>query len=276
MPVGQPPRARGTLRFLAATQADRFDHERDAEPGKIVHEMRDGEMAALARDAVRALLRQRRFHAALRGAGGRLLRLAAGDLESSGELWPNIERGAGAGSSATAISIGDGFVEYGRKSQNGLLNQGWKDSHDSIFHADGTLAEPPIALCEVQGYAYAAWGGAARLAPGSRSQTSAPKSWRRRPSSCGSRFEEAFWCEDLGTYALALDGRQAAVPRAIVQRRPCLFTGIARPSAPAASRELCSARELFSGWGIRTIAAAKPATTRCPTTTARSGRTTTR
>src|SRR5436190_786864 len=99
---------------------------------------------------------------------------------------------------------GDGFLEYARQSENGLVQQGWKDSNDSVFHKDGTLAEAPIALCEVQGYAYAAWRGAAHLAE-ARSDADAALEWHERANHIQSRFEETFWSDDLGTYALALD-----------------------------------------------------------------------
>ena len=115
------------------------------------------------------------------------------------------------------------------------MQQGWKDSHDSVFHADGTLAEAPIALCEVQGYVYARLAGArpswrARSAHGARGASSCA----RRREALRQRFESAFWCEELGTYALALDGAQAALPGAHVERRPLrCSTGIARPRARA-------------------------------------------
>ena len=131
-----------------------------------------------------------------------------GDRQTLSEIWPSIE--------AALLWIdehgdrdGDGFVEYYRETDSGLANQGWKDSYDSIFHADGALAEGPIALCEVQGYVYAAKRSiaavAARLGFRSLRRSSAAK-----PRICD-RFERAFWCSDIGTYALALDGT----------KRPC-------------------------------------------------------
>ena len=100
---------------------------------------------------------------------------------------------------------GDGFVEYLRRSANGLVQQGWKDSNDSIFHADGTLAEGPIALCEVQGYVYAAKRTAALLAS-TLGQRQAGERLEQGARVLRERFEKAFWLEDLSTYAIALDG----------------------------------------------------------------------
>jgi glycogen debranching enzyme len=149
---------------------------------------------------------------------------------------------------------GDGFIEYARKSESGLVQQGWKDSYDSVFHADGSFAEPPIALCEIQGYAYAAWIGAARLAA-ARGDHRQAESWRERATRLQSRFEQAFWCDDLGTYALALDAGKR--PCRVRSSNPghCLFTGIAsRERAQALAATLMSDGS-FCGWGIRTVAA---------------------
>src|SRR5262249_40989965 len=124
-------------------------------------------------------------------------------------LWPHI-LAALEWMTRSGDSDGDGFIEYARHGHTGLVHQGWKDSDDSVFHADGTRAEPPIALCEIQGYAYAAWIGAGRLASIRGDERTATE-WRGRAEQLRTHFEEAFWCEELGTYALALDG----------QKRPC-------------------------------------------------------
>src|SRR5690606_9384757 len=148
---------------------------------------------------------------------------------------------------------GDGFVEYYRESENGLVNQGWKDSHDSVFHADGRLAEGPIALCEVQGYVYAAKRAGANLAREFGDWTFAV-ALKQEADRLRDRFEKAFWCEDIGTYALALDG----------EKRPCkvrtsnaghlLFTGIARPDRARRVAKQLLGEAFFSRWGIRTVA----------------------
>jgi glycogen debranching enzyme len=149
---------------------------------------------------------------------------------------------------------GDGFIEYARRSPKGLVQQGWKDSYDSVFHADGALADPPIALCEVQGYAFAAWQGAARLAT-ARGEIDNARRWLERAELLRARFEEAFWCEDLGTYALALDGRKRPCRVRTSNPAHCLFTGIAAPERARLVTRALMTDESFAGWGLRTLAA---------------------
>jgi glycogen debranching enzyme len=175
-----------------------------------------------------------------------------GDLATIEQLWPNLE-------AALAWLERDGldggrFVAYRRRTEQGLINQGWKDSADSVFHADGTLAAGPIALCEVQGYAYAAWLGAARLAEALGRPERAGE-LRRRAEALRGDFERAFWCEDLGTYALALDGEGRPCRVRSSNAGQCLFTGIAvHEHATRVVRTLLDEAS-WSGWGIRTIAA---------------------
>lgn len=144
-------------------------------------------------------------------------------------------------------------MEYGRRTTEGLINQGWKDSHDSVFHADGRMAQGPIALCEVQGYVYAAKRAAARIASrlGHRQKAAGLEADAQR---LASQFDEAFWCPDLGSYALALDG----------EKRPCrvrssnaghaLWTGIAAPDKAERLVATLMHASSFSGWGVRTVA----------------------
>jgi glycogen debranching enzyme len=202
-----PAIAAGVLKRLARLQAIKLDKDADAAPGKILHEMRAGEMAALHEvpfaqyygtvDATPLFVML---------AGQYLER--TGDLALIRQIWPSIER-ALAWLDGPADMDGDGFIEYARGSQTGLSNQGWKDSHDSVFHADGSLAEGPIALVEVQGYAYAARLAASFCASSlglvEHAQVLAAGAERLRR-----RFEEAFWCEEIGLYALALDGRTSS------------------------------------------------------------------
>src|SRR5262249_28086324 len=149
-------------RFLAATQATTHDPAADAEPGKIVHEMRGGEMAALGE------IPFARYYGSV-DATPLFVVLAdayvtrTGDVALLEELWPHVSRALEWIDTYGDLD-GDGFVEYSRRASHGLRNQGWKDSEDAIFHADGSLAEGPIALCEVQGYVYAAKRGGVRLA----------------------------------------------------------------------------------------------------------------
>ena len=137
---------------------------------------------------------------------------------------------------------------------SGLINQGWKDSHDSIFHDDGSTADGPIALCEVQGYAYGAWQGAARLAA-LRGDTRAAEEWSARAARLRERFELAFWCEDLDTYALALDGRRRPCRVRTSNPGHCLFSGIVAPERAKRVCDTLMADASFNGWGVRTVAA---------------------
>jgi glycogen debranching enzyme len=166
-------------------------------------------------------------------------------------IWPNIVA-AIEWMEKYGDSDGDGFLEYARRSRDGLVQQGWKDSHDSVFHADGSPAEPPIALCEVQGYAYAAFEGAARLAQ-VRGDSSSAERWSNRATALRGRFEEAFWCEELGTYALALDGKKAPCRVRTSNAAHTLFTGL--PSVDRARRVAAAlmADSTFAGWGVRTV-----------------------
>jgi glycogen debranching enzyme len=133
------------------------------------------------------------------------------------------------------------------------VQQGWKDSCDSVFHADGTLAESPIALCEVQGYAYAAWLGAARMAD-LRGDDDSAKVWRTRAERLRVRFEEAFWCDDLGTYALALDRHKKPCRVRSSNVAHCLYSGIASDARARRIATSLMSDASFAGWGIRTIA----------------------
>jgi glycogen debranching enzyme len=149
---------------------------------------------------------------------------------------------------------GDGFLEYARHTEEGLVQQGWKDSGDSIFHADGSLAEGPIALCEVQGYAFQARRQAAVLAGALGDQELAAE-LAARAGSLQEKFQQVFWCAELSSYALALDGKKRPCRVRASNAGHCLFSGIAsREHAGRIAEELLSPR-FFSGWGIRTIAA---------------------
>jgi glycogen debranching enzyme len=247
-----PEIARGVLATLAATQATMTDEAADADPGKILHELRGGEMALLGEVPFR------RYYGSIDAtplfvmlAGQYLTR--TGDLETIRRLWPNL-KAALAWIDDYGDADGDGFVEYARMTDKGLANQGWKDSFDSIFHADGGAAEGPIALCEVQAYVFAAKQGAARIARalgeaafGARLDAEA-ETLRRQ-------FEDLFWLEDLGCYALALDGRKQPCRVLSSNAGHALFAGIASPERAARLAALFTGRRFFSGWGVRTIAA---------------------
>ena len=246
-----PSVARGVLHRLAAYQAKATDPLSDAQPGKILHEMRNGEMAAL-REVPFGL-----YYGSVDATP--LFVLLAGlyvertdDRETMEALWPAVE--------AALLWIdgpgdpdGDGFVEYRSATEQGLVNQGWKDSYDAIFHADGHLADGPIALAEVQGYVHAAKRTAARYA---RRMHLGEQARRLEADAkrLAKRFETAFWCPGLETYALALDGDKQPCRVRTSNAGQLLFTGIARPDRAAKVAAGLLGPRFFSGWGIRTVA----------------------
>ena len=247
-----PDVARGVLTFLADTQATDINDAQDAQPGKILHEMREGEMAALHE------IPFGRYYGSVDSTPLFVMLAHAyfertGDLSFVNHLWPHVLAALNWMDAHGDVDA-DGLIEYARRSSSGLVQQGWKDSWDSVFHGDGTLAEAPIALCEVQGYAFAAWRGAARLAA-ARGDHDEARRWDDRAAALQQQFERAFWCENLGTYALALDARKAPCRVRSSNAGHCLFTGIAsREHAPRVADSLMS-DAMFSGWGIRTVSA---------------------
>jgi glycogen debranching enzyme len=246
-----PDVARGVLRRLAFYQATTTDPLADAEPGKILHEMRGGEMAAL-REVPFGLYYGSVDSTPLFVLLAGLYAERTGDFDTIVELWPNIEA-ALAWIDGPGDADRDGFVEYKRASDQGLANQGWKDSHDAIFHADGRLAEGEIALVEVQAYVYAAKRMAARCARRLNRDAAADK-LDAEADRLAQRFEAAFWCPEIETYALALDGDKKPCRVRTSNAGQVLFTGIAAPERAAqVARGLFQPR-FFSGWGIRTVA----------------------
>jgi glycogen debranching enzyme len=247
-----PGIARGVLSFLAETQATSHDDAQDAQPGKILHEMRGGEMAALGEVPFG------RYYGSVDSTPLFVMLAHAyyertADREFIDRIWPNI--GAALQWMETSGDPdGDDFLDYARKTDAGLLNQGWKDSHDSIFHSDGRTADGPIALCEVQGYAYAAWKGAARLAA-LRGDGRHAEQWSERAERLRDRFELTYWCEDLDTYALALDGSRRPCRVRTSNPGHCLFAGLVMPERAKRVSDTLMSDASFNGWGVRTVAA---------------------
>jgi glycogen debranching enzyme len=245
-----PSVAKGVLSYLAATQATNLDADRDAEPGKILHELRQGEMAQLREVPFG------RYYGSVDSTPLFLVLAAAyyertGDAEFLKNLWPNVEAALNWIDSFGDVD-GDGFVEYARQTESGLLQQGWKDSSDSIFHADGRLAMGPIALCEVQAYVFAAKSRMAGVANDLGFPDRAEE-LRTQAEDLRKHFEAAFWSDELSLFALALDGdkRQCCVRSSNAGQ--CLFSGIASPAQAGKAIESLLSPSLFSGWGIRTI-----------------------
>ncbi len=246
-----PDVACGVLRRLAAYQAKANDAPSDAQPGKILHEMRAGEMAAL-REVPFGL-----YYGSVDSTPLFVLLAGAyvertGDEATLAELWPAVEA-ALAWIDGPGDCDGDGFVEYFRATEQGLANQGWKDSYDAIFHADGRLAEGPIALAEVQGYVFAAKRLAARAAR-RLGKTALADRLDAEAKRLAERFEAAFWCPEIETYALALDGAKQPCRVRTSNAGQVLFAGIAQQDRAALVAQTLMESRFNSGWGIRTVA----------------------
>lgn len=246
----EPKLARGVLAFLARTQAVRHDEASEAEPGKILHEARDGEMARrgevpfgqyyggidqtllfviLARDHLRR----------------------TGDLAFAQSLLPHVDAALD-----WAFRYGDadgcGFIEYRRRGETGLLNQGWKDSDDAVFHADGSRLDGAIALIEVQGYWHDALRAGAELYRALGDPAHAGK-LEDQAQALAARIDEAFWSDDLGLWALALDGEKRPALVRTSNAGHLLFSDAARPERIGTAVESLTARDMLAEWGLRTV-----------------------
>lgn len=249
-----PDMARGVLGFLAATQATDDDPAADAEPGKMIHEIRRGEMARAGE------IPFARYYGSVDVTP--LFIVLAGlwyrrtdDLEFIRSIWPNIERALW-WIDERSDADGDGFAEAVKRAPNGLDQQGWKDSHDSIFHGDGSHAEGPVALCEVQAYIYAARRAAADLA-GALGHLERAEQLRQQADELRQRFEDTFWSDELGTYILALDGRKKPCLVRASNAGHCLFAGIAAPDRARRCADTLLSEQGYSGWGVRTLASSE-------------------
>ncbi|MGD9679686.1 MAG: glycogen debranching N-terminal domain-containing protein [Candidatus Obscuribacterales bacterium] len=244
-----PDLARGIIAVLAAYQGKIDDPYREEKPGKIMHELRLGEMARCKEIPFTP------YYGTVDATALWLILLAryvawTGDLDFARSLSANIEAALAYLDSSLDSR---GYLTYGGGSSSAIVNQGWKDSHDSVMHEDGSQAKGPIALCEVQGYVYHAWRLLAEIAPDIELSID-PHTLSEKAASLKARFNRDFWMSDRNYVALALDGqgRQCRV----VSSNPghLLETGILDGDrARLVSKQLLSA-EMFSGWGIRTLA----------------------
>jgi glycogen debranching enzyme len=249
----QPHLARTTLEALATLQAKDFDDFRDAEPGKILHELRRGELTALGEVP----------HSPYYGTHDAtpLFIVLLDEYDRwTGDL--DFVRGCQPAALAALEWIerygdpdGDGYLEYRTRSSKGLRNQGWRDSWNSVLFADGRLAEPPIAGCEIQGYAYDARIRLARLARRAWNDAELARRLERDAAALQHRFNRDFWNEERGHYVLALDGHKQQVDSMTSNVGHLLWSGIVpEERAPQVVQRLM-APDMFSGWGVRTMSA---------------------
>jgi glycogen debranching enzyme len=251
----RPQIATEILDVLAASQATEDDASRDAEPGKILHELRTGEMAHSGE------LPHTPYYGSVDATPLWLVLLGAtfdwtGDRGLVDRLWPNA-LAALAWIDDYGDRDGDGFVEYERRSERGLLNQGWKDSSDAIRDRHGREAVPPIALAEVQGYVFDAKRRVARLAR-VRGEDDLATRLETEADELAARFEAAFWMEDRRFYAMALDRDKHQADAIASNVGHCLWSGIVKPERARDVVEHLLQPSMFSGWGIRTFAADQP------------------
>ncbi|ESX13664.1 amylo-alpha-1,6-glucosidase [Mesorhizobium sp. LSJC264A00] len=243
-----PGLARGVLAFLAQHQATETSPFSDSQPGKIMHETRKGEMVALQE------LPFGRYYGGV-DTTPLYIHLACayaertGDMDFIASLWPSL---CAAAKWTEEASRATGFVTYQRAAESGLANQGWKDSFDSVFHADGRIPKGPIALVEVQGYVFAAFRGLAALAR-RRGEFAQADHWENRAEEMRIAVERDFWLDDLGFYALAIDGAGEPCKVRTSNAGHLLYVGLPEPArAKMVADQLLSA-SFHSGWGVRTL-----------------------
>jgi glycogen debranching enzyme len=248
--------ALGALAELARGQATAADDYRDADPGKILHEMRTGELARFGMiphtpyygTADATLLYPILLHETYLWTHDRDLLAAYLPVADRCLQW--MDR--------CGDRDGDGFQEYRTRSPRGIKHQGWKDSWDGVVYGNGQIAEPPVALCELQGYAYDAKIRMAALYDDLGQPASAAR-LREEAQALFARFNEAFWLEDEGTYAYGLDGFKDPIASVVSNAGHCLWSGIVPPERAGRLIARLMSEDMWSGWGIRTLSAAHPA-----------------
>jgi glycogen debranching enzyme len=246
-----PDLALGVLQTLARFQGEVVDPARDEEPGRILHEMRFGEAPSLSLGGGSIYYGTADATPLFVMLLGELRRWGL-ETEKVDELLPNADR-ALAWVHEYGDADGDGYVEYHRSTDRGLANQGWKDSWDGIRFADGTIARPPIALCEVQAYCYSAYLARAHFANEAGDRATYER-YRSLATSLKRAFNRDFWLDEQGWYAVGLDADKRPIDSLASNMGHCLWTGIVDEDKAAAVARRLIGPEMFSGWGVRTLA----------------------
>ncbi|MHB1891032.1 MAG: amylo-alpha-1,6-glucosidase [Acidimicrobiales bacterium] len=249
--IVDPDLALGVMQTLARFQGTDIDPRSEEEPGRILHEMRFGEAPSLSLGGGNIYYGTADATPLFVMLLGELRRWGLA-REAVDELMPNAER-ALEWVESFGDADGDGYVEYHRATDRGLVNQGWKDSFDGIRFADGTVARPPIALAEVQAYVYGAYLARAHFAH-EEGDANAYERYRAKAARLKASFNRDFWVEEKGWFAIGLDGDKRQIDSLASNMGHCLWTGIVdEEKAPAVAKHLLG-EEMFSGWGIRTLA----------------------